>query len=212
MKQVVRSVLVACLVVALGAGGAAQIPGLSAADNKELASYRLSMDTVNKVVVATRALFAEMKKDPKVQALMKTEAEIEALEKKEELTEAESERLEKLREQRDQQEEAVKAANETGDMSNAQTIDEMEAQIKKHPRAMAAFNQAGLSPREYSKFMMTMMMAGMIAGFQKSGMIKDVPKELKDTIHPDNVKFVLDHGAELEAMQKEFKALTSRGM
>lgn len=108
MKQVVRRVLVACLVVSFGAGGAAQVPGRSAADSKELASYRLSMDTVNKVVVATRALFAEMKKDPKVQALMKTEAEIEALEKKEELPEAESERLDKLREQREQQEEEVK--------------------------------------------------------------------------------------------------------
>ena len=206
MKQVVSSVLVLCLLGFPIMPAAAQVPGFSAADSKELVSYRLSLDTLNKVRAATRALFAEMRKDPKVQALMKLEAEIEALEKKEELTDAEAERLEKLREQRDQQEDALDM-DETADLNKANTIDDMEAQIKKHPRAMAAFSQAGLSPREYSKFMIMMVMAGMVAGFQKEGTLKDLPKEFKE-IHPDNVKFILDHEAELEAMQKEFQALS----
>jgi hypothetical protein len=210
MKQVVRSVLVACLVVSPGAAGAAaQIPGLSAADSKELATYRLTMDTAKKVFGAMRLLTVEMQKDPKVQALMKLEAEIEALQKKEELTEAESERLDKLREQRDAQEEEVDDTVFTSEgMQKANSLDQMEAEIKRQPKAVALMAQAGVSPREYAKFTMAWVMAGMIAGFQKSGMIKDLPKELGASIHPENIKFMEEHGAELERMAKELEALS----
>jgi hypothetical protein len=210
MKQIVRKILVACLVVLLGAGSAAaQIPGLSAADSKELASYRLTMDTAKKVFGAMRLVMVEMKKDPKVQALMKLEAEIEALQKKEELTDAESARLEKLREQRDEQEEAVDdTVLTTEGMKKADSLDAMEAEIKRQPKAAAVLAQAGVSPREYAKFTMAWVMAGMIAGFQKSGMIKDLPKELGASIHPENIKFMEEHGAELERMAKELEALS----
>ena len=209
MKQVVRSVLVACLVVSLGGVSAAQIPGLSPADSKELASYELTMDTAKKVFGAIRLMMVEMKKDPKVQALMKTEAELEALEKKEELTDAESERLEKLRELREQQKEAVdNTVFASEGLQRADSLDAMEAEIRKHPKAAALLAQAGVSPREYAKFMMASVMAGMVAGFQKSGMIKDLPKELSASINPANIKFMEEHGAELEQMQKELEAFT----
>ena len=212
MKQVVRTVLVACLAVSIAVSSlAAQMPGLSPADSKELASYRLTMDTAKKVFGAMRSLMMEMKKDPKVQALMKTETEIEALEKKDELTDAESERLDKLREQRDQQKEAVEAANSAGvNLSNAASLDEMEAQIKRQPQAMAALSQAGLSAREYSRFMIASLMAGMVASFQKSGMIKELPKELKE-IPAENIQFMNEHAAELEQMRKELDAV-GKGM
>jgi hypothetical protein len=71
---------------------------------------------------------------------------------------------------------------------------------------MAALNAAGLAPREYSKYMLASMMAGMVAGFQKSGMLKELPANLKE-VHPDNVKFMIDHEAELTAMQKEMEKL-----
>ena len=44
------------------------------------------------------------------------------------------------------------------------------------------------------------LMGGMVAGFQKSGMLKEMPKDLKE-VNPENVKFMLDHEAELAEMQ-----------
>jgi hypothetical protein len=211
MKKLAHHALIGWIVVCLTAGSAAQLPGFSPADSAELASYRLTMETVKKVHMAMRSVITEMKKDPKYQALLKTEAEIEALQKKEELTDAESERLEKLIEQRDAQKQAFDDSQNKGiNLANAKTLSEMEAQLKRHPQAMAALTQAGLSPREFSKFMTVMLMSAMAAGFQKSGMLKEVPKELKE-LHPDNIKFVLDNQAELEAMQKELAAL-GKGM
>ena len=205
MKLFLRACLIVSLIASLGVGAAGQSPGFSAADSKELASYRLSMDTAKKVYAMMQALSQEMQKDPKVQAMMKLEAEIEALEKKDDLSDADSERLDKLREQKDQQEEAIAAAAGPAlNMNNASSLDEMEAVMRKSPQAMAALNKVGLTPREYSKFFIASLMAGMVAGFQKAGTIKELPKELKE-IHPDNIKFMLEHEAEFAAMQKEMQ-------
>jgi hypothetical protein len=207
MKQLLRVLSIASLTVSLGTGLAAQSPGFSAADSKELASYRLTIETTQKVHGMMRSMIQEAAKDPKVQALMKTEAEIDALEAKDDLSDAESERLDTLREQKEQQEAAVEATHGEGlGLNNATTLDEMEAGMKKNPQLMAALTRAGLTPREYSKFFMASLMAGMVAGFQKAGTIKELPKELKE-IHPDNIKFMLEHEAELTAMQKELAAL-----
>jgi len=205
MKAFFRLVMFACAIVSAAASAAAQSPGFSAADSKELASYRLTMEAAKKWQGAMRLLMEEMLRDPRVQALNKTTAEIEALEKKEEPTDAESERLMALREQKEQQEEALDSDNPMN-MADAKTLGEMEAQVKSQPQVVRALTQVGMSPREYSKFSLAMLMAGMVAGFQKAGTIKDVPKELKE-IHPDNIKFMLDHEAELVAMQKELAEL-----
>ena len=207
MTQLVRTLSIVGVIACLGASLAAQSPGFSAADSKELASYRLTMETTQKVHGMMRSMIQEAAKDPKVQALMKTEAEIDALEKKDELSDADSERLDKLREQKEQQEAAVEAAHGQGlSLNNASNLDEMEAAMKTNPQLMGALTKAGLTPREYSKFFMASLMAGMVAGFQKAGTIKELPKELKE-IHPDNIKFMLEHEAELTAMQKELAAL-----
>lgn len=50
-------------------------------------------------------------------------------------------------------------------------------------------------------------MAVMIAGFQKSGLLKELPKELKE-VNPENVKFILGHEAELAGMRKEMRSWT----
>jgi hypothetical protein len=198
------------LIVAMVAAAAAQGAAFSAADSKELASYRLTMETAKKAHAATRSLMQEMAKDPKVQALQKTKAEIEALSKKDELTDAEMERLEKLQADEERQEDAIDAANGDGlNMSDAKNLNEMEARIKASRPFTAALSAAGLTPRDYSKYLLSSLMAGMLAGFQKSGLLKDVPKELKE-VHPDNVKFVIEHEAELTAMQKELEALDGR--
>ena len=204
MIKFVRHLSIVAIIAALGAGLAAQA-SFSAADSKELASYRLTMDTVQKVNTMMRSLADEMRKDPKVQALMKTEAEIETLEKKDDLSDAESERLSKLRELKEQQEEAAQASRPDGaNLNNAQTLDDMEAGLRKFPQAMAALNRAGLTPREYSKFMIATLQAGMVAGLQKAGMLKQLPPELKE-INPENIKFMIEHEAEFEAMRKELE-------
>jgi hypothetical protein len=58
--------------------------------------------------------------------------------------------------------------------------------------------------------MLSVVMAGLVASFQKSGALKEVPKELQG-ISAENIKFMHEHAAELEQMQKELAAL-SKGM
>jgi hypothetical protein len=65
-----------------------------------------------------------------------------------------------------------------------------------------ALEREGLSAREYAKFMLAMMQAGMIVGFSQGTV--DYSK-LPPGINPENVKFVTAHKADLEAMQKEFE-------
>jgi hypothetical protein len=206
MNLCIRAALTASVIVSLTSAANAQSYGFSAADSKELASYRLTMDTTKKVYTMMRAVMQEMSSDPNYQALQRTKAEIEALSKKEELTDAESARIEKLQMQVEQQEDALQQANSGMNLNDAQTLNEMEAKIKASPRFVAALSKAGLTARDYSKYILASLMAGMVAGFQKSGVLKELPSELKE-VNPDNVKFILEHEAEIAAMQKEMEAL-----
>ena len=204
MKPYIRAVLVASMIVSLIPASHAQ--SFSTADTKELASYRLTMETTKKVYALMRVIAQEMASDPKFQALQKTKAEIAALTKKDELTDAESERLEKLSMLAEQQEDALDRGNDNMNLNKAQTLNEMEAAIKTNPRFMGALSKVGLTARDYSKYMLASLMAGMAAGFQKSGLLKELPKELKE-VNPENVKFLLEHEAELAAMRKEMEEL-----
>ena len=47
----------------------------------------------------------------------------------------------------------------------------------------------------------------MIAGMMKSGLVKEVPKELAASVNMDNVKFVQEHEAELAAFAKAMEGL-----
>jgi hypothetical protein len=186
------------LILSLAAGTAAQMPD---ADMKELSSYRLTMETVNKVQSATRVMIAELKKDPKFQVRQKLQAEVESLEKKDELTEAEQQRVEALKEQIEKMDD-----EDFGIMNGAKSLDEMEARMKRSAPLMRGLQQAAMPPREYAKFMMAMVQAAMVAGFKKSGM-----KEIPPGINPENVKFVEEHEAELKAMQQEMEKLIKPG-
>lgn len=167
-------------------------------DMKEIASYRLSMDTVKKVDVAMRAMFDEMARDPRFQASIKLEAELKALNAKEERTEADDRRIEELEREREE----MRSENPFN-IGSANTLSEMEAQVQKVPPMANALRSAGLTPREYSKFMLAMLQAGMAAGMKKSGLIKELPKDFP----AENVQFILDHEAELTAMQKQWQEL-----
>ncbi|MCA1562867.1 MAG: hypothetical protein LC753_19860 [Acidobacteria bacterium] len=167
-------------------------------DMQEVSSYRLSMDTVRKVDVAMRAMFEEMAKDPRWQASIKLETELKALNAKEERTEADDRRIEEL----EMEKEKLRAENPFN-LGSANSLSEMEAQIQKITPMENALRTAGLTAREYSKFMLAMLQAGMAAGMKKSGLIKELPKDFP----VENVKFMEDHEAELTALQRQWQEL-----
>jgi predicted RNase H-like nuclease (RuvC/YqgF family) len=161
-------------------------------DLKELSTYTLSMDTLNKVERAMRAMMIEMQKDPKFQEMERAKAELATLKAKEETTDADDKRIEAL-------EARIETLENDGplNMNNAQTISEMAAAIQKEPRMTAALQREGLTPREYAKFMLAMLQAGFAAGMQKAGLLKTTP----EGTNPANIKWVLDHESELKALQ-----------
>ncbi len=172
------------------------------ADAKELATYRLTLENLTKVRDLTRNVAQQMVQDPKFKELSKLAAEIKALEGKPELTDAEQARLDALIEQQDKLEESV----ENPLSGDAQNLSEMEARIRKYPPLMQALQKAGMAPRDYAKFWLAFIQAAFAHGFQKAGMLKDLPAG----VNPDNVKFIAEHTAELEAMQKEFEAFSKQ--
>lgn len=202
MSKLIRGGLAACVSVLASTALLAQGTGLSAADAKEMEYYRLTMETVKQVHAATRAMIDGLQQDPDFQKLRKLQAEIAALEAKEELTDAETARLETLEQQR----EALEGTHELN-LGNADSLDGMEAAVKRSPVLSKALASTGLAPREYAKFMMAMIQASITAGFKKAGMLKELPAG----VNPENVKFVEEHEAELRAMQAEFEKLLGKG-
>jgi hypothetical protein len=202
--------LFAASLLVLGSAGVlnAQKSAAQTADEKELASYRLTMDMVNKMARVNRAIVEEMKKDPKQQALMKANADLKAyekeLEKKDEPTDAETEKLEKLRAEKERLEEATDDKDRS--LANAETITDMAANIAKIPGLSAALAREGVAPREFAKFFLAMVQASFAAAAQKQGLLKQLPPE----INAENVKFVLDHEAELKKMQEEWQVFSGK--
>ena len=168
-------------------------------DTKEVMAYRLTMAGVNKLNVAMRSVYEEMKSDPRVLEMKKIEADAKALSEKEELTEADEARLAALMEKKEKLEDSVGGMN----VGNEKTLADMEAKVRTSPVMMRALGKAGLTPREYAKMSLAMVTSAMYAGMQKAGLLKELPKEAS----PENVKFILDHEAELTAMQKEWALL-----
>jgi hypothetical protein len=196
MLRIVCVVIAAVMSAAPAAGQAGQD-----ADAKEISSYRLTMDVVNKVAAATRVMITELKKDPKFQEAAEVDAEIEAIEKKETTTEADDARLEKLNARKEELSKAMEGLS-MGD-ADTDTLSDMEARIRQVPALMAGLRAASLTPRDYAKFTMAALQAGMVAGLKKQGVLKEVPKD----VSAENVKFIEEHEAELRALQKEWAAL-----
>jgi hypothetical protein len=194
-----RRFVVLTLVSALASAAYASQKKMEDADAKEISSYRLTAAALKKVVNVNRAMMAEMQHDPKVQEAMKVDRAIDALEAKDELTEAEQKQLDALRERQEQLEDS--ADNPLG--GDTKSLSEMEARIREYPPLMQALQKEGMTPREYAKFWLAFIQAAFVQGFKKSGMLKEIPPE----VNPENVKFIEEHAAEIEAMQKEFEAL-----
>ena len=183
------------------AAGAVQ--KLADPDAKEIASYRLTIDGLKKMMNVNRLLVQQMMQDPKVKEAMKVEAELDALQKKDDPTEADQKRIEALEARKEELESTIDNPLGGGE---ARTLSEMEAQILKHGPMRQALQAQGMAPREYAKFWLAFIQASFAHGFQKSGMLKQLPAD----INAENVKFVADHEADIQAMTKEFEALAKQ--
>jgi hypothetical protein len=158
------------------------------------------MEAVNKMAAAMRFAAEEAKKNPKYQELGRLETELEALKKKEEPTEAEQARIEELSAKHDELEKEIEGP---GLFNDANTLDEMEKAVRNEPLLSGALAKAGMPPREFAKFTFAMVGAAFAAGAQKAGMLKETPKG----VNPDNVKFIIEHEAELQKLQEDLKGL-----
>jgi hypothetical protein len=180
-------------IVALSAivGIGAQVRSGEDADRQELEQYRLTTETLKKVEVAVVAAVNAMKNDPIVQMWQDANREAEALKKKDALTAAEARRLQQLQ--------AIIESEPFDVDVKAETLTEMAAQLAKIPPLASALKDAGLTPREYAKFMFAMSLAGMAHGFQKAG---GADQPLVPGVAAENVKFMVEHEAELERLGK----------
>lgn len=181
----------------------AQQKGADDADTRAIAAYRLTMPMVQKVAAAMQIYAAELQKDPRVAQLAAVEAAIAKLDAKAEsaeLTEAEQKQLDDLRQKKETLEQ------EDDDTNSGGSIAEMEAAVRKQPALMKALQAQGISPREYSTFMMAYIQAAMTYGMQKQGYLKEIP----EGVNVANVKFMTDHEKELAEIQKQFEALEKK--
>lgn len=172
------------------------------ADARELAFYRLTLPNLNKVINVNRTVLQALVDDPNVQEGLAIDAELEALTRKQQRTEADEERIADLQERKERLDEALD--NPLG--GDARNLDEIETRIKRYPPMAQALARESMAPREYAKFWLTFLRAAFAHGFQKAGMLKELPAD----VHPDNVRFIADHQAEIEAMQREFERLARR--
>lgn len=177
-------------------------------DDKELRSYTLTTASMKQFVAATRAMMTAAKADPRYAEVMKLEAEIEKLEAKEEPSDADIERLEKLNAQLEMLEDKLPQVNMAD--ASMKSLTDVENAIKSEPLMANALASAGMSPRDYAKFTLAFFQAAMIHGMQKSGLVKEVPKDLQATVNMANVKFIQDHEAEINALMAEFKGASKQ--
>jgi hypothetical protein len=70
-----------------------------------------------------------------------------------------------------------------------------------------ALKQVGMPTREYATFMIAIVQATIAAGFKKSGMLKEMPKD----VNVEKVKCIEEHEAELKAMRDELDKLGKGG-
>jgi hypothetical protein len=189
------AILPVCLLLLLTPAVSAAAQTLTA-DQKELASYTLTMPNVRKAASALQRFQEIAAKNPKLQQAAKIQAEIDALEQKDTLTAAEEARLEKLQAQVDALDEEIE--REVGMNANG-SIDEIVARIEREPEAKAALAKEGLTPRDFAKTMLTLLQAAMIKGFSQGGKV-DMAK-LPPGVNPANIKFVDEHEAELKKLQ-----------
>jgi hypothetical protein len=166
----------------------AQTP-VAAADLREVQAYRLSMPKLKQLEQAYTDL-AEA--DPRAQAKSRARKELVALQEKEQPTEADEARIAKLEAELEELEESEDAFS----LEGTRTIEEMVRRIESHPRFASAVKRAGLAPRELVTMQLSLLQTMFAYGFLKAGTIKELPKD----VSAENVKFVEQHEAEIQAL------------
>src|SRR5258706_10379984 len=156
-------------------------------DLTELAAYRLTTATLQRVIVVADAFGQALQSDPKYRSFIAAQKELKALQAKDEPTPADAQRMEALEEQLEQMSDAIDGGGD------AQTLADMERKIAAMPHMAEALAKASLSPREYAKFNLTLIQAGFVAGMKKAGQLRQLPRG----VSMENVQFVIDHEKEL---------------
>jgi hypothetical protein len=169
------------------------------ADRVAIQSYRLTMPKLEQLSRAYIALARVAKADPRMQALKKVHAELDALHAKTELTDADERRIEQLEAEIAEIEERTDGVL---DMGETQSIAEAALRLDAHPEFAAAVKSVGLSTREFATLQMALFQAMFARGFLQAGTITEVPKD----VNPENVKFLQDHEAEIQKMARQWEA------
>lgn len=201
-RPMLAALLAVALTVTLAHDAAART---QTADEKALAAYRLTMPNVKKAMAVMVGLAEEASRDPKVQELQKLQAQIKAFENKDEITDADQAQLEKLVEREEALDEEIERENPVS--WNQDTITKMEAAIKQHPAALRVMTREGITPRDFAMTTMALLLASMAEGFSQGKL--DLAK-LPAGINPENIKFIRENKAELEAIQKGVAPKTNK--
>jgi hypothetical protein len=178
--------LVVTLLLAANAAAQSRRTAQSDPDIAELAAYRLTTATLQKMIVATHALSQALQSDPKYKTFMAAQKELQTLQAKDEPTPADEQRMDALEQQLEEMSNGI-------DGGDAQTLAEIERKITAMPHMPESLAKAGLSPREYATFNLTVIQAGFVAGMKKAGQLRQVPPG----VSMENVQFVIDHEKEL---------------
>jgi hypothetical protein len=200
IKRLVTTVAVCAALTGTASAQRAPQAAREDADMKEVAAYRLTVPVLQKVAAVSQAMADAMAKDPKYKQYIAAKKELDALRKKDEPTEADEQRMQTLEEQ-------IEKMDPSNDMSDktdsANSLADMERSLARVPHLSDALKQAGLTPREFAKFELCALQAGMIAAFQKSGQTIKLP----DGIQPENVQFMKDHEAEFTKINDVMQGL-----
>src|SRR3954468_16423638 len=182
------------LAIALSLSPAQAPPKLVAdPDIRELSTYTLTMDNINKLARIYEALGETMKQDPRYAEEVKLKAELEVIKKKDETTEADDKRSEEI----GRRLYALEEQNKSGlNLNDAKDITQMAAKIQAYPPLMNLLRKEGMTAREYSKLFLALLQASFAAGFQQQGLLKTTP----EGVNPANIKFVIEHEAELKKL------------
>lgn len=203
---ITRCASVLCLVLLAGCVLASPSAAQNAdPDSVELRNYMLTEKSLEQFAAASRAFATTIKNDPRYGRLLKLRKEQDSLEEKAELTPAEEKRLEQLATEIETLEDEIAGAGL--DLSELKTLSEMEAAVRKQPTLAAAIQKQGMSPRDFVKFALALFQASMIHEMQKSGYIKEIPKEMASSVNTANIKFVAAHEARIDQIMKELQAL-----
>lgn len=203
MPQTVPSLLAALAVLFVSFPNDTAAQSMSADDERELQSYRLTMPKLKQLTQVYASLARVMRQDPKLQRMGTLRAEYEALERKDELSEADERRIEALSLEIERLDEAIDLEGPAGALSQGRTIGEMAQAIDAHPQLSSAVKSAGLSSREFATLQLALMQASFAQGFMKAGTLETLP----NSVNPENVRFLQEHEAEIRALSKEWELL-----